>query len=191
MPYPVYAQLSRQDAEALVAYLRTLPAGGTVAPPSRLDFPLNLIVRTMPAAASLRADTPRPGDADYGRYLTAIAGCQFCHTPQEKGKAVAGMGFAGGHDFGTVRSANITPDPLTGIGGWSRQAFVGRFKGFASGAPQVGADDPNTVMPWTLYAGMTEEDLAAIYDYLRTVPPVRNAVEKWPAATAGVPVAAR
>jgi hypothetical protein len=36
-------------------------------------------------------------------------------------------------------------------------------------------------MPWTLFAGMTDEDLGAIYDYLRTVPPVLHAVEKWPA----------
>jgi mono/diheme cytochrome c family protein len=190
MPYPVYAQLSRQDAEALVAYLRTLPPGGEVPPASRLDFPLNLIVRTMPAPATLRETTPQPGDPDHGRYLATIAGCQFCHTPQEKGKPIAGMEFAGGHDFGTVRSANITPDELTGIGGWTKEAFVARFRAFAAGAPAVGPEDDNTVMPWTLYAGMTDEDLGAIYDYLRTVPRKRHAVEKW-AAAEGELVAAR
>ena len=105
------------------------------------------------------------------------------------------MAFAGGHEFplesGKVVSPNITPDPLTGIGGWPREAFVARFRGYADGAPAVSPGDPNTPMPWTLYAGMTEEDLGAIYDYLRTVAPVRNAVEKWPGEGAGVPVAAR
>jgi mono/diheme cytochrome c family protein len=189
MPYGVYAHLSRRDAEALIAYLRTLPPGGEVPPRSEIDFPLNLIMRTMPAPATLRETTPRAGDADYGRYLATIAACQYCHTPQEKGQPIPGMEFAGGRDFGFVRSANITPDGLTGIGGWTKEAFVARFKGFAGGAPAVGPGDPNTVMPWTLFAGMTEEDLGAIYDYLRTVPAKRHAVEKWPARD-GVEMAA-
>jgi hypothetical protein len=89
------------------------------------------------------------------------------------------MDFAGGHDFGHVRSANITPDLLTGIGNWSKSDFIGRFHGFAGGAPSIRPGDDNTVMPWTMFAGMTDEDLGAIYDYLRTVKPVRHAVDKW------------
>jgi mono/diheme cytochrome c family protein len=184
MPYPMYAHLSQADAEALIAYLRTLPAGGAKTPPPSYDFPLNLIVRTMPQPATLRADTPRPGTPEHGRYLSTIAGCQFCHTPQEKGRPMPGMEYAGGHDFLTVRSANITPDPLTGIGGWTREAFIARFRSYANGTAAVPAGGDNTVMPWTLYAGMTEEDLGAIYDHLRTARPVRNAVEKWPSKQA-------
>ncbi len=184
MPYPVYAQLSQGDAEALIAYLRTLPARGTKAPPRQLDFPLSLIVRTMPAPATLRPDTPQPGSPEYGRYMAVIAGCEFCHTPQDKGKATPGMEYAGGHDFGTVRSANITPDELTGIGGWTKEAFLSRFRSYANGTPAVAPGGDNTVMPWTLFAGMSDEDLGAIYDHLRTVKPVRNAVEKWPAKDA-------
>ncbi|HEV8240069.1 MAG TPA: cytochrome C [Thermoanaerobaculia bacterium] len=183
MPYPVYAQLSEGDAESLVAYLRTLPARGSVAPPSTLDFPLSLIVRTIPSPATLRADTPQPGSPEYGRYMATIAGCQFCHTPEDKGKQLPGMEFAGGHDFGTVRSANITPDEVTGIGGWSREAFVSRFRSYANGSAPIAAGDNNTVMPWLLFAGMKDEDLGAIYDYLRTVKPVNHAVEKWPASS--------
>ena len=182
MPYPVYAQLSQGDAEAIVAYLRTLPARGTVAPPRSLDFPLSLIVRTIPKPATLRPDTPQPGSPDYGRYMATIAGCQFCHTPEEKGSPVPGMDYAGGHDFNFVKSANITPDELTGIGGWSKEAFISRFRTYAAGTPAIAKGDNNTVRPWTLYVGMKDEDLGAIYDYLRTVKPVRNAVEKWPAA---------
>jgi hypothetical protein len=36
-----------------------------------------------------------------------------------------------------------------------------------------------TIMPWTVYAGMTEQDLGSIYDYLRTIPSVKNKVEKF------------
>src|SRR6185503_9437527 len=181
MPYPVYASLSQSDAEAIVAYLRTLPARGKPAPPSTLDFPLNLIVRTMPKPAALRPDTPQPGSPDYGRYMATIAGCQFCHTPEDKGKQLPGMEFAGGHDFGFVKSANITPDELTGIGGWTKEAFISRFRTYAAGTPALAKGDNNTVMPWTLFVGMNDEDLGAIYDYLRTVKPVNHAVEKWPA----------
>ena len=180
MPYPVYAELSRGDAEALVAYLRTLPARGEKTPQSTLDFPLSVIVRTMPKPAALRAETPQPGSPEHGRYMATIAGCQFCHTPEVQGEAVPGMEFAGGHDFLTVRSANITPDELTGIGTWSKSAFIGRFRAYANGTPAVPQGGDNTVMPWTMFAGMSDEDLGAIYDYLRTVEPVRNAVEKWP-----------
>jgi len=183
MPYGVYRNLSREDAEALIAYLRALEPRANEVPRSELDFPLNLIVRTMPAEATLRERTPEPGPPEYGRYMAPIAGCQFCHTPESKpGTLAPGMDFAGGHDFGTVHSANITPDPLTGIGNWRKEDFIARFRGFANGTPSIGTGDNNTVMPWTLFAGMTDEDLGAIYDYLRTVPPVRHAVEKWPAA---------
>jgi hypothetical protein len=188
MPYQGYAALSQEDAESLIAYLRTLPAAATEPRPRELDFPLNLIVRTMPKQATLRERTPRPGDADYGEYLTLIAGCRFCHSPEGEPDGAA---FAGGHEFplasGMVVSPNLTPHELTGIGGWTREAFIARFRAFATEAPPIGPQDPNTVMPWTMYAGMTDEDLGAIYDYLRTVPAVDKAVEKWPAATAGAP----
>ena len=39
-------------------------------------------------------------------------------------------------------------------------------------------------MPWTMYAGMSEQDLGAIYDYLRTVPPIADLPEKWTPAQA-------
>ena len=73
-----------------------------------------------------------------------------------------------------VSSANLTPSK-DGIGDMSRDRFIGRFKAFADpesvaspGALKFG----NTVMPWSRFGGMTEEDLGAIYDYLRTLPPV-------------------
>ncbi len=57
--------------------------------------------------------------------------------------------------------------------------FIARVKAFASDSAANISVDPNgfnTIMPWTLMAGMSEEDLGAIYDYLRTVKPVHNSV---------------
>ena len=62
-----------------------------------------------------------------------------------------------------VRSSNFTPDADTGIGTWSEQQFIDKFKAF-DGAPirslAPGEQRENTVMPWLGYAGMTREDLA-------------------------------
>jgi hypothetical protein len=103
-----------------------------------------------------------------------------------QGTPLPGKEFAGGFEFplpggGVVRSANITPDADTGIGTWTEQQFIDKFKAF-QGAPvrslTPAEQRENTVMPWIGYAGMTEEDLGAIYTYLRTVKPVVNRVQK-------------
>ena len=95
------------------------------------------------------------------------------------------MDFAGGFDFslpnGTVRSANLTPHE-TGIINYNKQAFIYRFKTFGDSSyidRQVAPDDFHTVMPWKMYATMTEEDLGAIYEYLRSLPPIENKVVKF------------
>jgi hypothetical protein len=84
-----------------------------------------------------------------------------------------------------VRSANITPDADTGIGTWTEQQFIDRFKSFEGTEPAVLSDAErrqNTVMPWTEYSGMTREDLSAIYAVLRTMKPVVNRVNRFPDA---------
>jgi mono/diheme cytochrome c family protein len=189
MPYLNFNQLAEEDVHAIVAYIRTLPPIQNEVPKSKLKFPMNLIVRTLPKPYS---PPPRPSTADtvaYGKYLSTVAGCQFCHTPvNDRGEPLPGMDFAGGSEFkdpriGIVRTANITPEYDTGIGAWDKDYFIGRFKEYADstkGRIQVAKGGDNTVMPWTLYAGMTEEDLGAIFSYLRTVKPVRNEVEKHP-----------
>lgn len=183
MPYPAYAHLTPRDLEAIIAYVRTLAPIENAVADRQLAFPMNLIVRTIPQAAP-PARTVDPNDpVAYGKYLVQIAACAECHTPAKDGAKVVGMELAGGFEFrtpaGAVRSRNITPDVETGIGSWDRQRFVATFKAFAPehGRMRLAAEAGyNTPMPWAMYGGMTEEDLAAIYDYLRTVPPIRNAV---------------
>ncbi|MCW5895606.1 MAG: c-type cytochrome [Bacteroidetes bacterium] len=187
MPYHSYNQLSQEDAYAIVAYIRSLPPQENTVGESKLNFPLNFIVKTIP----LKSYTPKPSidksnELEYGRYLTTIAACGDCHTPAEKGEPIPGMDFAGGFTFlfpsGTVRSLNITPDEETGIGALTKEDFIARFKAFADSSSQnvpVEMHEFNTPMPWIMYAGMTDEDLGAIYTYLRTVKPVKNQVEKF------------
>lgn len=184
MPYRAYRFLMRADAEAIVAYLRTLRPIDHKPPRSALNFPTSLIVRTMPRAYRPPAPIDRSDAVGYGKYLATIAGCATCHTPHIQRQPIAGMQFAGGFQFvlpsgKVVQSANITPDVETGIGHWQKQYFTSRFRQFATATQIPLQDGMNTVMPWTMYAGMTDEDLNAIYAYLQTVPPVRNAVNRF------------
>ncbi len=192
MPYINYGQMDPEDIHAIIAYVRSLAPIAHSTPDHDPDFPVNILINTMPQKA---APQQRPEPADtlaYGAYMTNAAGCIVCHTKQEKGKVI-GQPFAGGFEFNLggghiVRSSNITPDD-TGIKALTRTDFIARFKAYDDPAAATPVDmskgDAQTVMPWTMYAGMTEQDLGAIYDYLRTVTPVNNTVERWTIPTAG------
>ena len=82
-----------------------------------------------------------------------------------------------------MTTPNISPDNETGIGLWTKEAFVNRFKMYADSnyVPQKidFSKDFATMMPWTMYAKMKESDLAAIYAYLKTVKAQKNQVVKW------------
>jgi mono/diheme cytochrome c family protein len=189
MPYTHYGKMAREDVEAIVAYIRTLPAVPAEPVPARhLDFPLPLIVRTIPAAPTYRAVPPPTDRVAYGEYLVNAAVCSDCHTPMDdQGAPLPGMDFAGGTPFmpggvGLVRSANITADAGTGIGTWTEEQFVEKFRAFRGVPARVleGAERlQNTEMPWGNYAGMTDDDLRAIYAFLRAQKPVVNRVEKF------------
>lgn len=76
---------------------------------------------------------------------------------------------------GTVYAANLTPDPETGLGRWDEATFIatmrtGRHLGIKTGRPVM------PPMPWMNIAHMTDEDLAAVFAYLRSIPPVKNQV---------------
>jgi mono/diheme cytochrome c family protein len=188
MPYPRYASLDRSDLEAIVAYIRSLKPVTSEVPARKLPFPLPLVVRTMPAAAQPQT-RPAPGNKwAYGKYLVNAAVCGECHSPtDDQGQVLPGREFSGGREFplpggGVTRAANITPEANTGIGSWTEDEFVQKFKGFAGTAPRdlsAAEQRENTMMPWLAYAGMSDDDLRAIYNYLRYVKPVRNTVVKF------------
>ena len=186
MPYLNYGQLDQEDIYSIIAYVRTLaPVEHDVAP-AEADFPVNILINTMPTKSNL---TTRPAETDqvnYGRYMATAAGCVECHSKREKGTRVPGTEYGGGMEFimpnGILTSANISPDKTTGIGSWTEDAFVKRFKTYADSSykpHKVGPKEMNTAMPWMMYAGMKETDLKAIFAYLQTVPPLNNKVVKF------------
>jgi hypothetical protein len=84
-----------------------------------------------------------------------------------------------------VVTANLTPHPSTFMGRATKEEFIGRFRAFANFTAENAPPAPkgrNTLMPWIAYSGMTDEDLGAIYDYLKTVTPVDNKVNSFPDA---------
>jgi hypothetical protein len=92
--------------------------------------------------------------------------------------------FAGGQELftpqGSIISANITPSKDTGIGNWGPDAFVARFKAYEPGKTTLQTASNtgfNTIMPWTMYAGMSVEDLRAIFAYLHSLQPIENKVQ--------------
>ena len=64
------------------------------------------------------------GDPARGEYVLRLGGCVSCHTDEKNGGAFLAGGRALSSPFGTFYTSNITPDPATGIGGWSTGAFV-------------------------------------------------------------------
>ncbi len=101
-----------------------------------------------------------------GAYIFAAAGCAECHTAKG-GKLLAG-GRALKTPFGTFYSPNITPDSVNGIGRWSAADFRRALR------EGRGPDGTHyfPVFPYPSFTGMTDEDIAALWAYIKTVPPV-------------------
>jgi cytochrome c553 len=191
MPYQHLRNMSDEDAKAVVAYLRTLKPVHNTVPAKHIDFPVNLLVKFAPKPVDGTVKSPDPHNSvAYGKYLTTIGGCYECHTPHDDHNAlIAEKAFSGGWEmrgpWGRNFTANLTPAPGTYMASATKAEFIGRFKAFASlnamNSPQSPAGR-NTIMPWLAFAGMTENDLGAIYDYLKTVKPIENKVVTFPDA---------
>lgn len=117
------------------------------------------------AEASVAAD--HPDLVARGRYLATAADCVACHT------APGGRSFAGGRPFklpfGTMYSTNITPDPATGIGGYTDDQFV---RALQQGIRRDGKHLYPS-MPYTSFTAMTRADALAIKAYLFSLAPVQ------------------
>jgi mono/diheme cytochrome c family protein len=186
MPIFTYNRMSDDDVMAVVAYLRSIPAVYNEVPEGVYNIP-----KPLPGPA-LGLQAPPPSDrVAYGDYLVnALGHCFECHTP---------MGPDGMPDFtrlgaggfpmfetplGTIRSANITNDAETGLGGWTDEEIR---RALTEGISRHG-EHLFPIMPYDFFRNMTDEDIDAVIAYLRTVPAVHNEVEKvdWMAAF-GIP----
>lgn len=187
MPYLYYGRMDREDLYSIIAYIRTIAPIKNEVPESVIDFPMNFIVNTIPRKANHQTKPDTTDMLAYGAYMTNASGCIECHTPVDKGQIIQDMAFGGGRDFqfpdgSIVYSSNISPDTQTGIGSWTKETFIKRFKAFADSTyvpEKVAPGAFNTIMPWTMYGAMTEQDLGAIYTYLKSVKPVSNSVTRF------------
>ncbi|MDP6150905.1 MAG: cytochrome C [Gammaproteobacteria bacterium] len=183
MPYDAYRTMDERDVLAIMAYLRTIAPIENDVGDHELDFPLSLIVNSIPLEAEL-STVNRDDPLEYGEYLATLSGCTWCHTPiNATQQLIPEQSLAGGHDFFMggfiVRAANISPDVETGIGSWSEEQFIARFReyqGEAGRSIPLGEEGYNSLMPWTMYADMTDADLGAIYTFLMQSEPRSNAV---------------
>jgi mono/diheme cytochrome c family protein len=185
MPFHYLSRLAPEDLRSIIAFIRTLKPIEKVHPKKELVIPMSVFG---PLPDKDYRNNTRPDSSDkvkYGEYLVTIAHCGECHHTRDKtGMPIPGKMFAGGNTEPLipfqVTSANITPDSATGIGEWSELMFLAKFRTNAS--PQNLQTKPgkfNTIMPWSFFGTMTDNDLKSIYAYLRTVPPVRQVVVKW------------
>ncbi|MDR9415946.1 MAG: c-type cytochrome [Gracilimonas sp.] len=187
MPHPNYGKIEREDIYSIIAYLRTLDPLEKDTPKRDVFFPMNFILNTIPQKATHHMVRHTTNLVEWGRYLVVSASCADCHSPMENGAFIPGMEFAGGREFpmidgSIVRTSNITPDEMTGIGSWSEEEFVQRFKSYEDTSfkfKTVSTGQFNTAMPWKNYAQMSEEELKAIYAYLRSVDAVENEVVRF------------
>jgi hypothetical protein len=174
------------DIYSIIAYVRSLKSIKNDVPESVSDFPMSFIINTIPRKGDPH---PRPDTTDviaYGAYMVNAAACRECHTREEKGQIIEEFAFSGGREFtmpdgSVIRSSNLTPDSDMGLGKWTEQAFIQRFKIFADtiGTSPVKPGEFNSIMPWTMYAKMKAKDLAAIFAYLKTVKAIPNEVNKF------------
>jgi mono/diheme cytochrome c family protein len=168
MPYSEYKDLADEDLASVVVYLRSLTPVRNPLPPTQIDFPVKYLVRS--AAEPVLEPVPGPDPSDKvarGKYLVRM-GCG-CHNVADK------LVYAGGDHlvgpWGDVTSPNLTPDS-SGISYFSEATFITTLR-----TGYVGARKLNSIMPWNALKGLNDEDLKAIFAYLRTLTPVKHRVD--------------
>lgn len=158
---------------------------------------------------SVTAEEMESARLERGKYMVEVTGCADCHTPMKMGAAgpepdltrslsghpegfvadvapalgdgpwvwagaATNTAFAG--PWGITYAPNLTPDDETGIGFWTEEMFVDAMrqgKKFGGGRPL------NPPMPWPAYSHLTDEDLGAMFAYLKSLEPIRNQVPDW------------
>ena len=173
MPYGEFRRIPDEDVAAIVVYLRSLPPVRNPLPTTALPFPLSVIMRGVPAP--LEGPVPAPDlstPEKRGEYVLRTSACHHCHTPMKRGQPDATLDMAGGSEFespaGRVFATNLTPDP-TGIAHYDAATFVQVMR-----TGKLGTLHP--MMPWAMYSRMNDEDLGALYAYMRTLKPVKHVV---------------
>ena len=181
MPYRWLHDMSDADAFAVARYLKSLaPVRHEVKQNPNFAFKMARSTFLGPVTGE-RSNAPRRGaTVEYGEYLALHVGlCADCHTRRGGLTSSPDMSelFAGdahpSKDF-PANPANITPDTVTGIGRWSEADFIRTIR---TGVNPHG-DSLSTFMPWQQNRRMTDDDLRAIYVYLRSIRAIDNPVPR-------------
>lgn len=194
MPYYVLHNMSAEDADAIVAYLRSIPAIDNAIPARQdLGFPYPNPAPPVPADkipnSTLGEDDPNYASAQRGKYLAGNIGiCMECHTEEAAGFTInADKLFAGGKSFpaaaigvtsppfpAAIVTPNLTPD-ATGIQDWTAEDVKNALhQGIEPDGNPICPPMPAGAMQ--AFGGLTDEDALAIGHYLTTLPKQVNTV---------------
>jgi mono/diheme cytochrome c family protein len=178
LPFMEMQGLSDEDLAAVVSYLRSRPPVRNVVPAHRFSL-LGMIVKATVLANPVGPKqtpprlNPQGATVETGRYLVeSVANCWACHTQRDyKTGAMVGPHLGGANMPDEINPKriwappNLTSDPTTGrLARFSEDAFVARMR--------AGRAIPGSPMPWQGFRTLREDDLRAIYRYLKTVPPL-------------------
>ena len=128
-----------------------------------------LLLALAALASTASAQVPSAADIARGKYVFGATGGCGCHTVPKHPANAGGRRYDG--PFGTVYSANITPDRETGIGSWTDEQIITAIR--LGRRPNGERLIP--VHPYTTFNGMIADDLQALVAFLRTVPAVKQA----------------
>lgn len=176
LPFMEYHDLSDEDLSALLSFLRAQKPVRREVPEHELTFIGKAVMAFAikpigPKSEPLKFSPAPEPTVERGKYLaTSVAVCAECHTKRNMldGSYVQAR-FSGGMVFETdsdeiIVSPNLTPSKYGRITSWTEDQFVGRFG--------AGVGIPHTHMPWKQFQRMSENDVRAIYRYLRSLEPV-------------------
>lgn len=183
--------VSDEDLHAIVAFLRSgdplvtptpTPPVGTTKPSFLSKALTHTVFKPLPFPKAPIPTPPRSDKLAYGRYMTFTLECWTCHSEDFKSMNVMEPektpGFMGGGNVlmdgekKPIHAPNLTADDETGIGRWSEADFV---RAVTKGVRPDGRVLHYPMLPRT---GLDDEEVAAIYAYLRTVPKLRHAVPR-------------
>jgi len=185
-PYTSFTNMTDADAKDLRAYLATVPASDRPSKPHDVSFPFNLRIlqagwralNFMPGP--FKPDASKSAEWNRGAYLvTALAHCGECHTPRTRtGGIEHDKWFAGNADGpGGDPIPNITPDKDTGIGGWSEDDIIQYLSLGLTPDGDVAGSLMGEVIEFST-SKLTDADRKAIAVYVKSLPPIRNAVKR-------------
>jgi mono/diheme cytochrome c family protein len=175
MPYRHLRRMSDEDLASVIVYLRSRPAVRHELPSRKL--PLLRRWRYASYPEPVYGVVPQPDMSDpikRGAYYVELGKCADCHAPLDKdNNPLPGLELAGGTFLEEVNKAtpNLTND-ASGISYYDEKTFLQVMR-----TGKVGARLLDPVMPWWFIGHMNDDDLKAIFAYLRSLPPVHHRVD--------------